>query len=311
MTDAQKNELVKKYIDGEVNDSILQLTVQEIIYLYSVILSRLGQNNENDEKTKKDRDLVFRAIILRIMRSEQLYIAYHIVTGYPYIDVKNNSWIFSEEKFANDAINHYLSYGIPLKIKKLEGNEIISELYELNRLGIEKLVVDNGHFSTVVYRSDLLREEELPEQPENQNPSLLFSLLTMNELAYASNGKNENIKNMIEEINKNISDSQFLVPVKMDKHLPDGEKLCVTDMSSVQIAVISNSQSKDSFIPAFTDWKEFIKMYSKDEWNAVIMTYEVLKDAASSFNGFIINPSGIMYVVNKDTQKAIDELKTK
>ena len=304
MTDAHKNELVKQYIDTEINDSILNLTVQEIIYLYSVVLTRLKQSNEEDQKIKKDRDLVFRAIILRIMRSENLYIAYHVVTGYPYIDVRGNSWIFSEQGFAEEAKKHYAMCGIPLDIKILDGNDIIRELFDLNRLGIEKLIVDNGQFSTVVYRSDLLREEELPEQPERQTPQLMFSILTMKELAYASNGRNENIPEMEKEIFKLISSSEFLVPVKIDRHLKDGEAVCVNDTTSMQIAVFNNPQTKESLVPVFSDWTEFIKTYSKDEWNAVVMSYKMLEDAASSCNGFVINPSGATFLVT-DAIKAL------
>ncbi len=309
MTDIQKKELVEKYLDNEINDSILDLTVQEIIYLYSVVLSRLKQSDENDEKIKKDRDMVFKAIIIRIMRSGQLYIAYHIMMGYPYIDVRGNGWIFSEEKFAEQARLHYEMAGIPLEIKKLNGNEIIRELYELNRIGIEKFIVDNGQYSTVVYRSDLLREEKLPEQPVHQNPQLMYAILTMNELAFATNGSHESIPDMEKDILKIIASSEFLVPVKMDKHLKDGESLSVTDATSMQLAVFNNPQKNLSLIPAFSDWTEFTKAYSKDEWNAVVMKYEMLKDAASSCNGFVINPSGALFVVNEERQKSIDEMK--
>ena len=87
MTEKRQEKILKQYLNNNIDDSIFDLSVQEIIFLYSKILEELKSNSSEELLDKKQT--VFSDIIIKLMRSGTLYIAYHVITGYPYIDVRD------------------------------------------------------------------------------------------------------------------------------------------------------------------------------------------------------------------------------
>lgn len=296
----RKEEIKERFLYNEITDELLEYSVQEIIYLYSLVLEEMKKDTDSDEDMTIRKNKVFQAILFRIMRSEKIYVAVHVITGYPYADVKGNAWVFTEKEFANDAVHHYMRLGIPLMVKELSGTaEIFEGLFDLRRMGIETIAVDNGKLSVVIHRSDILREDELQTTDDYQNPDVMYSLLALNELGYASNGQHKDIPEMEKKLFRQIKAAKFLVPAKMAEHIPDGEVRKITDNVKVRLGMFINEKVNANFVTSFTDWKEFQKMYSKDEWNAVIMTFDELKTASEKCNGFTINPAGCGLVIDK------------
>ena len=295
MTEKRQKEILSQYMGNDIDDSIFNLSVQEIIFLYSGILEELKKNSTEELLEKKQT--VFSDIIIRLMRSGTLYIAYHVVTGYPYIDVRGHAWIFSEKEYADNAAHHYRELGIPLKIKKLAGDEIMKEMFELCRIGIESLIVDNGQRSVIIYRKDILGENEPDRQEIFMCPELMHEIIAAGELMYASGGNHPSIPELNQKIKDMVIKSEFLVPVKLDKHIPDGEKIRIDEATPAEFALVSPFRPDQSFISVFTDWTEFQKLYSKDEWNAAFLGFDAIREAAKKANGFIIDPASVMYAV--------------
>lgn len=305
----RKDEIKERFLYNDITDELLDYSVQEIIFLYSQVIEELKKSDCDTENMERRKNIVFRAILFRIMRSEKIYMAFHVVTGYPYADVKGCSWIFSQKEYAEDAVSHYLKLGIPLTVKEFSGQEeIFDGLFELRRLGIENIAVDNGRLSTIIRRSDILRENEMNLNDEYDNPGIMAALISLSELGYASNGKHESIPEMETALFKLIAGAKLLVPAKTREHVADGGKTEIKDTTKVDIALINNEKTNTKFVPAFTDWKEFIKLYSKDEWNAVLLSYDEIRRACEKLTGFILNPSGFSLPVTHEVLKKIDEL---
>ncbi len=298
MTEKRQEKILKQYLNNNIDDSIFDLSVQEIIFLYSKILEELKSNSSEELLDKKQT--VFSDIIIKLMRSGTLYIAYHVITGYPYIDVRGHAWIFSEKEYADAAAHHYRLEGIPLRIKKLAGDEIMKEMFELSRLGIDTFITDNGQLSVIIRREDVLGENDPDNDSVFMCPEFMREVISAGELMYASGGRHPSIPELNQKIKDIVKKSEFLVPVKLEKHLSDGEKIQIDKNTPVTFAIVSPFTPEQQFISVFTDWTEFLKLYSKDEWNAAILGFDAIRDAASNVNGFMIDPSGIMYAVPND-----------
>ncbi|MSR90997.1 SseB family protein [Inconstantimicrobium porci] len=65
----------------------------------------------------------------------------------------------------------------------------------------------------------------------------------------------------------------------------------------MNFALITNSQEK-AFVPLFTDWLEFEKSYSKDEWNGMIININDALSKAKNNEGMVINPFGENLIIS-------------
>lgn len=295
-------KIIEKYLNGKVDDSILEYGVQDIIVLYAEILKSL-EKNPDDEAMKERKQSCFKAAIMRFIRCETVYIAYHVITGYPYIDIRGHAWMFSEKDFSDQARHHYMEQGIPLTMKKIEGYEKIADIIlELSRVGAQTVIFDNGQRSITVVLEDMMTAAGIEGALAPAHPDLFVNILASMELSYASGGKHPALPEGDKVIRKLIEEAHLLVPVKLERHLEDGETMKITSETSSQLALVNPLKKGKGLIAAFTDWREFEKLYSKDEWNAVIFDYNAIKDAASNVDGFMINPAGFMFTVPNETE---------
>ena len=298
MTDKRKKEIRDKYLKSGNDDSILELSVQELIYLYAEVIKEQKNDSENEEWAAR-RQYVFSSVIMRFMNSEEIYVAYHVMTNYPYIDVRGCAWVFTEKEFSKAAHEHYVKEGIPLTMKTITGREaVIEQMLELLRIGVEQIIIDNGQPNVTLRLKDVITGSEENGQLTSTNPELMFTILTGLELSYASDGKHPDLKKIDKKTEELIKSARLLVPVQLDRHLEDGESLHITEETPSKIAVVNPLKTEKGLVAAFTDWREFTKLYSKDEWNAVVVDNASLKDIAKNADGFIINPAGFMFVVN-------------
>ena len=315
ITDERKNDLIKNYLDTEDYNGILKLELQEILYIYFVISTKVKEDGEKDQNLLNKRNNVLNAVLIKIPQLEKLYIAYSITTDKPFIDNDSQVWIFSDEELAHEAAKHYIDQLITLNIKTIEHEKFLEEFAELSLLGIPKLLVDNGGFNTVIMMDNLVVKDD--DENIKQNPALKFSSVFFFQELYRTGTlkmTEEHNKIMIGLENKMmlaLADSQLLVPVKIEgKHVADNEAVELKSTKNAQIPTLKPSDEDTLWMPAFTDWNEMLKMYSKDEWNAVIMGYEDLKSAFAGCDGIIINPSSpkVSIRLQKTQADKIDEI---
>ncbi len=316
MTDQRKSELQELYLRSYnlKPDNLIGLDLQEIIYIYFSINMKIknGIKDENDDEMLVS---VFKAILAKIALADKLYVAYSLVTNYPHVDEKGSAWIFSTEEYAQQAVEHYMKQMITLRIKKIEKEEFISEFYQFYRLGIERLLVDNGYYNVIVYRKDLLSEAVPEDTPEDErpliNPELNLAMISFFQNFYSTSfyyGKQEFLKKLENNMIECIPSARLLVPVKLEgRILGNGETAKIAPSEKMQMAYITNEKDNTRWVPAFTDWDEFVKMYSKAEWNAAVVGYNDLMKMSDKCDGVLINFSGVPLRIDKENRKIINE----
>lgn len=315
MTDERKKELEERYILSDNNGEINQLDIQEIIYLYFLIVQKNKGNDNITKKEKSKKQFIFSSIIIKLITLDEFYVAYSAVTRNPHIDPDGHAWIFSKEEFAKEALEHYMQRMIMITIKKIKKEDMIQQFVEFYRLGIKTILIDNGHYNTVIQRRDIINEDEIAKNPITDNSELSFYITSFLQNIFTNNsfdGKEKLLGELEANMIKAVSEATFLVPVKMKnrKMLKDNEVTKIDSPEAVQLAVLTAEKDNTNWLPAFTDWIEFIKKYSKDEWNASLMSYTQLMDAAASCDGIVVNPGGAPLEINKENQKRIKDVIT-
>lgn len=107
---------------------------------------------------------------------------------------------------------------------------------------------------------------------------------------------------MIEQICK----GKYLIPMKYEgKAEQNGDKLVFQGDTKLLFAKITNEED-ESYIPAFTDWLEFEKVYDKNEWHGAIMSILDAIDIGNG-DGVVINPYGENLLLNDNNMKQVKE----
>lgn len=88
---------------------------------------------------------------------------------------------------------------------------------------------------------------------------------------------------------RNISNGNYLIPVKFEGKVKDG---IMSEESKISFVTIKDIEGK-KFSPIFTDWKE-LKKWNKEHEQVVLMPYKqainTLLDVNFELNGLSINP---------------------
>ncbi len=312
MTDARKEELVKTFVNGN-NNGLVNLSLQEIIFVYYNINKMFQEKEKNDPILERKRNEVFQAILIKFTSLDTIYIAYNQATGYPHIDEKGSAWVFSELSYAENAKIHYVERFIALDMKELKKDDFISEFCDLLKLGVKSLLIDNGNYNTRAMIKDMMVSDLAPGEEELENPELKFIMTMFFQNCYSKfnfDNKNELLKELELKMMQAIANSNLLVPVRLKNkpNLEDGQVSKVDSPEPVEVPTLTNTDENLEYIPAFTDWTEFTKIYSKDEWNAVIMNYTQLVKASENCGGIMVNASGLPLKINKENQKKIEKM---
>lgn len=321
MTEERENELIKKFFVSEdtVSEELENIEIQEIIFLiYSArYFKDKGEMLEVnfDEKIK----MFFKILQNKIKTAEELYITYDKNTKCPYIDVKDRTWIFSKKEYADNAKDYFLQQLVELEMKKVNKEEIMSMFADFHRLGIKKVLIDNGEYTTEINRDDILAPPDWSSTPKINipvtNPELQCAMISFfQELNSKNNydGKAKALHKLEDRMLKNIISSKYLVPMKLkdkEKSTPDenGEITLKKD-TIVQFANLVDKDNKP-WQPAFTDWSEFEKVYDKSVWGGNVVTYDDLLELSKDMEGIVVNCRGICFRISENNKKTIEKFK--
>lgn len=321
MREERENELVKKFFVTEdtASEELENIEIQEIIFLiYSArYFKDKGEMLEVnfDEKIK----IFFKTLENKIKTAEELYIAYDKNTNYPHIDVKDRAWIFSKKEYADNAKDYFLQQLVELEMKKINKEEIMGMFADFHRLGIKKVLIDNGKYTTEVNRDDILAPPDWSNVPKINvpvtNPELQYAMINFFQELNSKNsydGKNKVVRKLEGRMLENIINSKYLIPMKLkekEKSKPNSEGLrTLKEGTLMQFANLVDNDDK-VWQPAFTDWAEFEKAYDKNIWGGNIATYDDLLALSKNMEGIVINCAGICLRVNENNKKAIEQYK--
>lgn len=321
MNDERKDEignlfLLKKETSVE---ELKKLEIQEIIFLiYSSKYYRDKKafiNDNFDEKIK----IFFSVLNEKIKDAEELYIAYDKNTNYPYIDDNDRAWLFSKEEYAERAKDYFMQQLIMLEMKKITSDEIIKEFAHFHRTGIKKILVDNGEYNTEIDRDNILPPPDWSNTPDINipvtNPKLQHGMISFFQMLYSKNnykGKEQVLHSLEDKMLDEVLNAKYLVPMKLEEKepsAPDEEGNKTIKKGAIMKFANLVGDDNTNWLPAFTDWTEFEKVYDKNSWSGNIASYEDLLALSEKIEGIVINCNGVPLRINENNKKMIEEYK--
>ena len=321
MTEERKDEignlfLLKKETDIE---NLADLEIQEIIFLiHSAKYFKEKQAFLNDNFEEKIQ-IFLEVLRNKIKSAQELYIAYDQSTNYPHIDGDDRIWIFSKEEYAMKAKDYFMQQLVFLDMKKINNKEIMQTFGQLHILGIKKIIVDNGVYSTEINRDYILEPPDWSNTPQISipitNPELQHSMIRFFQLLYSKGnyeGKEQDLRELENQMLEQVINGKYLIPMQLKQEEPatPSEEGIVTLKKDTIMQFASVSGEDDTvWLPAFTDWVEFEKIYDKNVWKGNIVTYDDLVAFSEKMKGIVINCKGIALRIDEKNQKMIEEYK--
>ena len=321
MTEERKNEIGTLFLLRQETsiEELKKIEIQEIIFLIHSAKyfkeNKAFLNDNFDEKIK----IFLNVLRDKIKDSEKLYIAYDKNTNYPYIDDNDRIWMFSKEEYAAEAEDYFLQQLIMLEMKKISGEEIIKKFAELHILGIKKIVIDNGQYYTEIDRDEILPPPDWSHTPEINipitNPSLQHAMIRFFQMLYSKNnyeGKQQVLHQMEDKMLDEVISAKYLIPMQLKEKEPsipneEGVK-ALKEGTMIQFASLAGADDT-TWLPAFTDWIEFEKVYDKNIWSGNVATYDDLLALSKKMEGIVINCNGIPLTINEKNKKMIEAYK--
>lgn len=302
MRDERKEELGQAFLLNSFTpiEELNKLEIQEIIYL--IYTGRKFKENKVFVNDNIDEKIVLFYNVLRdkLLNADKLYLVYDKNTNYPYLDANDCVWLFSKEEIGINIINYVKKDNLFLDLKEIKKDELMSTYGNLYILGIDKILVDNSEYSTEINREFLIKNPEFngsdPRDIAGLNPKLQHNMIRFFQLLkweFQFEGKKNALRSFENNMIKELISSKFLVPV-----MNSNEK-------EIEFATLVN-QNNTVWLPAFTDWFEFEKMYDKNTVPAKVLSFNDLMEVSKSLEGTVVNCCGIDLRINDKTKKNID-----
>lgn len=302
----------------EIEESDLEpLSIQETIFL----LCSVDHFNEESkiENYEQKCEMIDKAIAHKLATADEFYMTFDRTTRFPFI-TQGCVEIYSEPEFAQEAMKHYGSQYRVLEVRSIKKGESkfpndMNVFEYLSYLGMDHILVDNGKFKTVVNCQDIVPIKA--QNPGNDldkpivNPKLRFAIIDFFEEArwpVSYEKRDEVMKTKEDKMLEELKNARLLVPMNFEGEVTDKVQNQVTIQKGKNM-VIPKIETKEhvSFTPVFTDWTEFEKIYPKDKWNGLVLSF----DEAISLNkeiGIVVNPLGENLIMN---QQSFDALKAR
>lgn len=286
----------------------MQTEIQTIIF-------QIVENEKNtDEAVKAEKKKEFlESLYAAVKNAEELYIAYNEQTGYPHIDTDGCIWMFSAKEYADAAEDYYRQQMIMLSMRQIPKEKIMGVFAQLYTWGMEQVRLDNGQYTTAIERGKILPPPDWSNTPKIQipvmNPVLQKKMITFFQNLNSRvnyEGKKEVLHRMEAEMLDEVLKGKYIVPMQIQQ--PEGmqEEGTIPAGSQMIFANLADNRDQTNWLPAFTDWNEFEKVYDKKQWNGTIMAYEDLC-AVSKEKGIVVNPAGVNFRISAGNKKAIEQ----
>lgn len=301
----RKEELLEKYLmhyNMVTPEELEGLTVSELEFLIR------AAEVHHEKKTMAADNFLQKAEVFRrscadgLLRLKNVYIAWDEKTGYPHVMGDGAILIFSEKEYAQKAKEHYDGLGLSLHIQEVVESKQKLFWADCHWWGMEQLVLDVGTYSTRLARELLLPAPDYSDVPEISvpvsNPQLMLAVVRHRQVLFEEK-KDEQWKRtehfLCDRMLKEIVKGRYLCPVQMEGlegTQPDAEgRMVLTKDTKVKFALLTDKEGQQ-WLPVFTDWKAFRRIYNDKEWKGQVVSYQDVV-ALSRDHGFVINPGGL------------------
>lgn len=319
MNDRNTDELIGKFLRSDSLDgnAYEELDIQELIFLIHQTKHLLaGQPPQREWLDVRMKELLI-WLKEKVKTAETLYLAFDKQTNYPYVDVEGRVWFFSKEEYAAHAADYFLQQFVMLTMKKISGEEVMRTFGLLHILGLPVIVIDNGQYYIELKRDELLPPMDWSATPEIQipvtNPDLQQAMILFFQTLHGrqnTQGKEKLLQTLEDRMLNEILGARYLVPMqllKQEPSVPDEQgKTTLRQGDRIQFAVLDGEEDS-TWLPAFTDWFEFEKMYDKELWSSNVATYEDLLALSSRMTGIVLNPRGLGFRIDSKNKAMIEQ----
>ncbi|WP_257676462.1 enhanced serine sensitivity protein SseB [Clostridium felsineum] len=294
---------------------IRRLNIQEIIFL--ICSARFFKSKQTiiSDNFQKKIDIFTKVLLEKIKNADELFIIYDKNTEYPYIDSKGRVWIFSKEKYAVH-VKDYFAKTMSLEVKRVIGQEVVNEFDNFYRLGIEKIIVDNGQYAVEIKRDEILKKfnskNTLTINIPVENPKLQYSMIRFFQNLYDRDeykGKKEFLSKLEVKMLDELVSAKYLVPIKVRNGAPIISREQINTVLNKKDTEIASIVSDDdtNWLPAFTDWEEFERIYHKNMWKGYIASYDELMELCSKMSGVVINCRGLALHIDEKNRRVLEQ----
>lgn len=323
MTEERKKKVSQMVYEKDYSiEKFKTMVLQEVIFAYNtaVFLMRKAEKDSPEyENFKKAKDVYFRLIVERVKNEEpEFYIAESGYTRYPFVGKspsgKYHVWIFSQERYALFAKEHFVEQKVELNIKCLKHKEFLAFCAYLHIIGANAIFIDNGAYSIEIPLELIVPQPDFEMLPEVNRPVMNpdFAIRALFFLQELRRPISNDIKRELEEdMLKQLPKCKFLMPSQADR---EQLELIRQDPSVKRELRFKfprlNRPDGKMYFPVFTDLHEYKKFEKGKEFGVLVQDYNgvvnIFKKGDSE--GITINPFGMNIVINQKTIDAIDKL---
>lgn len=318
MNEERKNAVgVKFLLNGRVSlEECRELEIQELIFLIHSAKHFRQQQTLTGQDADEKIQTFFTVLKDKVKDAEALYLAYDKHTNYPYVDIDDRVWMFSQEEYAAGAEDYFRQQLLMFEMKKIGREEIAGAFAELHTLGLSKVLLDNGQYHIEIGRDDILPPPDWTGIPEINipvtNPRLQHALIRFFQTLHSRQGGEAN-KQLLHALEGQMLDevlqAKYLLPMQlMEKEpAPSDEQGIKTIGEGTEIRFgVLGGENDSTWLPAFTDWPEFEKVYDKTAWQSNVVAFGDLLALSENMNGIVVNCAGIPLRIDENNRNVIE-----
>lgn len=319
MNEERRDEIGRRFLlTPEVSQEELDgLEIQELIFLVHAA-KRFKAEEAFPDVYLDERMKVFLGVLYeKIKTAETLYLACDQATGYPYVDGDDRVWMFSQKVFAENAEDYFRQQLLMLEMQPIGGEEVLKTFAQLHILGLSKVLVDNGQYHIEIQRDEILPPPDWTGTPEISipvtNPGLQRAMIRFFQTLHAPTGdpeaRGQQLNALEAEMLDEILQAKFLVPMQVkesDASPADEHGMKTLKQGTILQFGVLSAKDGSAWLPAFTDWPEFEKVYDKTAWSSNIASYDDLLTVSGNLEGVVINCRGISLQIDAKNRERIE-----
>lgn len=250
-----------------------------------------------------------------IIEVDSLLVMIEQATKLPFIewdeeDGEDQIYVFTSQDKFKDKVKSYMDMKHKVMGASLEKDIRHKFFADLYAYGVSQVVVCTSDSEVKLKLPQIIHKPSFDHIPEKMrpllNPELEISVIYfMQELAREiAQEEKKNIKELEEEMARNISISKYMIAVKL-KEAPAEDWDGRLEEGKFDIVFITN-QDGETYLPIFSDVVEFNKFNLKKEFLSIIISVDQLMEFfGGNCMGAILNPSSLSFRLLKTTMDSI------
>ncbi|MFR9711058.1 SseB family protein [Paenibacillus sp. MB22_1] len=319
MNEERRDEIGRSFLlTPEISQEELDgLEIQELIFLVHAAKRFKAEEAFPDVYLDERMKDFIGVLYEKIKTAETLYLACDQATGYPYVDGDDRVWMFSQKVFAENAEDYFRQQLLMLEMQPIGGEEVLKTFAQLHILGLSKVLVDNGQYHIEIQRDEILPPPDWTGTPEINipvtNPGLQRAMIRFFQTLHAPTGdpeaRGQQLNALEAEMLDKILQAKFLVPMQVkesDASPADEHGMKTLKQGTILQFGVLSAKDGSAWLPAFTDWPEFEKVYDKTAWSSNIASYDDLLTVSGNLEGVVINCRGISLQIDAKNRERIE-----